>query len=151
MDYYKNLLEHKRNNFEIIIDIILLGLVVFWIIMKIVFNSLQTFDWVFISSFILFEFCFHVKKFFFKLFIRINDSIISIKLNICEKEKTILWDEISEIEYKAVKLIIKKKNESELSFSLSNLDFITIQEVKKTLKEIAISKEVMYNESGNSD
>lgn len=157
MDYYKNLLEHKRNNFEIIIGITLLA--VFWIIIKKnAFNSFQTFDWVFFSFYILFGivsilhgFGVQVEKFFFKSFIRINDNIISIKISVCEKEKTILWDEINEIEYKAVKLIIKQKDESEISFSLSKLDFMTIQEVKRTLKEIAISKEVMYNEFGNSD
>ena len=66
-----------------------------------------------------------------------------MKLKVLEKEQTVFWSEIEEINYHLNKIQIHKSDNTILTFNLSELDYAFKNEIKEFLKRIATEKQII--------
>ena len=151
MQYYKDLLkENKRSKFRVFIGLSFLVVAVVWITIKQTENEpIKMFDWIYSGIFALNALVhtigglgYPIEGLFGKAFIKVDDNIIEFKFGVFEKEKTVDWENIRAIDYKANQLLIAKNDDSHLTIALSKLEYSMVQEIKNILTALANKKGV---------
>jgi hypothetical protein len=140
----------KKSLFRIILGILIFLLAIGWIIIRVIKNrSVTPFDWIYSGIFSLNGVFYAIEglgysfeRFFGKAYILINLECISLKITVYEKEQYINWDEIKSIDYKLNRFEIKKKDNTNMVLNLSRLDYISINEIKKIINDIAKEKNI---------
>ncbi len=147
MKFEKDLLVEKSTAKTIIgiLDIILLAL---WISIKFYIDeSFEIFDIVYLITLFLLGIFFIIEGrgiplagIFGKAFILIDEEQISMKKSVFSKEKTILWEEIKAIEYKANYFLFTKNDDSLFPLKLRQLAFRFNREILDFIKVIGKQK-----------
>jgi hypothetical protein len=107
-------------------------------------DALNLFDWIFFGAFLINGLIYIVSKGIFgKAFILINSELISLKASVFDKEQSIGWSNIKSIDYKHNMFIIKKTDDTTMIMDLSKFGYVFINEIKKTVNDIA--KEKTFN------
>jgi len=140
----------KKSLFRVILGILMFLLAIGWIIIRVIKNiSITPFDWIYSGIFslngvshVIEGLGYSFERFFGKAYILINLECISLKITVFEKEQYINWDEIKSIDYKLNKFEIKKKDDTNMVLNLSRLDYISINEIKKIINDIAKEKNI---------
>lgn len=155
MEYYKDLLKEKQQSkLRLFIGILFFAVSIAWITMKMIENKpIETFDWVYSGIFLL-NALIHIlgavgypfEGLFGKAFIQIDNRSIRIKSWIFEKEQSAVWDDIQSIEFKMNQLLLSEKDDSCTSISLSKLEYLWVQEIKDTLRNLASKKDIHIKE-----
>jgi len=154
MDLKINLLKKpKKSLFKIILGILLFLLAISWITIRVIADrSITPFGWIYFGIFSLngvFHFIeglgYSFESFWGKAYIMVNLECISLKASVFEKEQYINWDEIKSIYYKLNKLEIEKKDNTNMILTLSKFDYISINEIKKSINNIAKEKNIQVN------
>ncbi|MDR2145717.1 MAG: hypothetical protein LBE91_04570 [Tannerella sp.] len=81
-------------------------------------------------------------SYFGRAFVLINSEVISLKTNIYGKGQCVNWSEINSMNYQLNKFNIQKTDNTTVSISLVELDYLSVQEVKKTIYSIAEEKNI---------
>jgi uncharacterized membrane protein YciS (DUF1049 family) len=150
MQYYIDLLENRKSKFRVFVGLSFLVVAVAWVAIKLLENeTIETFDWIYSGIFALNALVhtmgglgFSIEGMIGKRFIKIDYDFIALKLRIYEKEKTVSWENIQAIEYRNNQLFIHKKDNSYLRLALSRLEYSIVQEIKRTISDIAVKKGV---------
>ena len=140
----------KKSLFRVILGILMFMLAISWIIIRVVENrNITPFDWIYSGVFSLngiFHFVeglgYSFESFFGKAYILINLKCISLKASVFDKEQSINWDEIKSIDYRLSKFEIEKKDNTNMILNLSKFDYISINEIKKAINDIAKEKSI---------
>ena len=152
MEIKKNLLRNEKKSYlRFIIGICFFVMSIIWIALRIKQEQeISLFDWFYFGIFTLNgishsigSFGFRIEQLFGKAFILINKEKISMKLKVLEKEQTVFWSEIEEINYHLNKIQIHKTDNTILTFNLSELDYAFKNEIKEFLKRIATEKQII--------
>ena len=152
MEIKKNLLRNEKKSYlRFIIGICFFVMSIIWIALRIKQEQeISLFDWFYFGIFTLNGishsiggFGFRIEELFGKAFILINKEKISMKLKVLEKEQTVFWSEIEEINYHLNKIQIHKTDNAILTFNLSELDYAFKNEIKEFIKRIATEKQII--------
>ncbi len=152
MEYYKDLLENdfgrkkgykKASTFNFIVGVLIIALSglyswryfqekeFFLILAGIAFLLLGIIN---ISR----SFDFNIEKFFGKAFVKINDTSFTLKTSPFKKEvKSILWQDIENVHYTAGRFTFLKKDGTSVKFSVIELNYTSIQEIKSIVSKYA--------------
>jgi len=113
---------------------------------------MKPFDWIYFGVFILGGIShlieglgYSIESFFGKAYILINSELISIKAGIFSKQQSVNWNEIESIDYKLNRFEVKKTDNTSMIINLSMLDYVSINEIKKTIDCIAKGKNIHSN------
>jgi hypothetical protein len=102
--------------------------------------------WILLSTvYILQGLGYSIEKFFgWKAYILIDSELISVKTSAYKKGVSINWNEIKSFHYSRYGRLftIKKTDGKIMDLSFHDLDFATLQEVKKTINHIANEKNI---------
>ena len=154
MEYYKDLLkENKRSKFRVFLGLSFLVVAVAWIATKQVNNEpIMTFDWIYSGIFALNALVhtigglgYPIEGLIGKAFIKVDENMMTFKLGVFEKRKTVSWENIQSLDYKANQLLISKKDNSRLILALSKLEYSIVQEIKTSLISLANKKGIKIN------
>ena len=92
---------------------------------------------------ILRSFDFNIEKLFGEAFVKINDTGFTLKTSPYKKEvKNILWQDIESVHYTAGRFTFLKKDQSSVKFSVINLDYTSIQEIKEVVSKYAVLNDI---------
>jgi len=155
MEYYLDLLKEKQQSkLRLVIGILFLAVSIAWISMKIIENKpIEIFDWVYSAIFLL-NALVHIlgaigypfERLFGKAFIKIDKNTIRIKSWIFDKEQVADWDNIQSIEFKMNQLLLSDNNNSNISISLSKLEYQWVQKIKDAVRNLASEKGIPVKE-----
>ncbi len=109
-------------------------------------------DWIQVPGMLLFA-CWllftglghHVRKFFGRAYIRIDDHLIAVKKGIQAKEESILWKEIKSIQYKYNLFWFIREDNSSFLLKLSDYEYRVIKEVRNAIVLNAKEKGISIN------
>jgi len=143
----------KKSLIRVILGIFMFLFAISWIVIRVTENrSITPFDWIYAGVFSLngvVQFIeglgYSFERFFGKTYISINLERISLKTSVFEKKQNINWGEIKSIDYKLNKFEIKKTNNANMILSISQFDYIAINEIKKTINDIAKEKNIQVS------
>jgi len=147
MKFEKDLLVQKSVT-KTIIGILALVLILIWMGIKIyIEEGFETFDRIYFAVLFLLGILFILEgrgipfaKIFGKAFIIIDEERISMKRGVFQKEQTIYWNEIKQIEYKPNYFLFTKQNDSLFPFKLRQLAFRFNREILDLIKVISKEK-----------
>lgn len=146
MEYYKNLLTKKKTSkAQIIFGVLFIILSFLWIfVKKYEGKSIVGFDWFYSIIFflngivnIIESFGISIYTLFGKAFLKINENSIRYKSKVFSKELILNWHEVKEINFNKSKISIISTNKSHFDILFSKFDYISIQEIKNIITEIA--------------
>ena len=150
MELKIDLLKTKREKslYRIISGILFFLIASSRIIISLIGNEgIKPFDWFYFGIFTLGGVAHFIEglgypfeSLFGKAYILINSELISLKPSVYSKEQSINWSEIKSIDYKLNKFEIKKADNTNMTINLSKLDYISINEIKKTINYIVEEK-----------
>jgi hypothetical protein len=83
-----------------------------------------------------------ISRWFGEAYIKIDATGICIKKGVLSKEWVLLWNDISAIEFSVIKITFRLTDDSTRELNYDNLEYEHIQEIKKTIKEIAGEKNI---------
>ena len=151
MEIKRNLLsDGKKSYFRFIIGLIFLTISILWIGAKIKKGEgVSFFDWMFFGVFtlngishLLAAFGFQIVELFGKAFVLIDDEQITLKTNVFKKEKSVLWTEVSKIDYHLNKLSVYKTDNTTVSLDLSEMSYALKAEIRNCIESISAGKQI---------
>ena len=152
MEYYKNLYPHLvRRKLQLILGIIFIALSISWILIK-MNDEIIVFDWIYSAIFflngvnaIMQYYGYIIEEFFGKRFIRITDEKIQYKPKTFKPETTILWENITSIQFKVNKIEFKCNDGKTLNLQYSSMEYSSVQKLKDAISEIAKNYKITNN------
>ncbi|UBM61332.1 hypothetical protein LA303_07830 [Candidatus Sulfidibacterium hydrothermale] len=153
MEFYKDLLKIEKSKFKIVLGIVAVIISITWFIARIKQNgNLNTFDWIYGIFFglqgilnIMEGYGISSSRIFGKAFISIDDEKIQIKTHVFSKTQILYWKEIKAINYKTNFFVFTSKNNISTNLKLSEFDYLSIKEIKKTIREIAKKNDIKHD------
>ncbi len=155
MEYYKDLLENDFSRkhgykyawiFNVVFGFLMLFLSVYYL--KVFSHEIEELHIIvstlFFTNGLIFTlrgFNFKIEKLFGKAFIKINDRGFILKTSPFKSEQSIYWQDIESVHYTAGKFTFLKNDGSKIKFSVIELNYATIQEIKE-----AVSKYTQLND-----
>lgn len=88
------------------------------------------------------SFDFNVEKLFGEAFVKINNTSFTLKTSPYKSEQNILWQDIESVHYTAGRFTFLKKDQTSVKFSVINLDYTSIQEIKKVVSKYAVLNDI---------
>ena len=151
MELKINLLKSEKSRSQVLFGIFVFLFAISWIIVIIIekSRSITTFDWIYSGFFSLTAVShisrglgYPIESFFGKAYILINPKLILLKASVFKKEQCINWSEIKSIDCQYNKLKIQKTDNTKIVLALYNLNYISIQRIKKAVNGIAKEKNI---------
>lgn len=154
MEYKNDLLKNNdKSIFRLLLGIFFCAISILWIYARLADNGfIRLFDWFYSGIFtliglthILTGLGVSIDRLFGKVFVRIDNELIDIKLGVFKKEYKIKWQEIKSIEYKSGNFTVQKYDNSSVFFPISKLDYSTVIGIKDIMSKLAESKNIKCN------
>lgn len=82
----------------------------------------------------------NILKWFGRAYLRIDEECLNIKKSVFLKEWCLYWEEVRQVEYFLLRIEFTLKGGVVRKLDYGNLDFVHIQEIKKSVAVIAVSK-----------
>ena len=153
MRYYKNLYQSIRTSkwaTTIGILSIIFGIASFFVYDHTALYIILSITYILsgISIILQSAFGYNIDSFFGKAYIEIDDDFIRYK-EMYRKEHKVQWKDIRSLDYnsKSVTLTIKTNDDSIHKLSLSVVDFITINEIKSFINDMAEKRQITFSQS----
>ena len=147
MELNINLLENPKYAFlRIILGILLIVCSCGYIIIRITAEeAVRAFDWFYFGIFAIngiIQTIDGLGFFYGKAYVLINPELISLKASVFDKRQSIYWNNIKFIDAKSNKLIIAKKDNTNMVVNLSKFSYSLRSKIKGTIDCIAKEKNI---------
>ena len=140
----------KKSPFKVVLGVIYLVLACSCIGIRIIDQEgIRVSDWVFFGVFILNGIFFiidglgvYFEKFYSNAHILINSELISMKLSITDRKRSVYWNDIKSVDCRAEILKIEKTEGKNVLIDISELSYYLRSDIKDTICSIAKEKNI---------